>query len=179
MSNGKLSLETTLSKLSKDSRDGDAWTELFEAVSPFVLSVCHRTIGNQYDFAEDAAQEVFVRLARYCPFDRMNSTQQFYSYLRKLIRSVCSDMWARYPPKELPMDDTIPEPEAPDADEALARIIKEERLEQALSALSSDDQQLATLILEGYSLDEIKVILGVSYSTAGVRLHRLQKRING
>jgi len=65
--------------------------------------------------------------------------------------------------------DTAPESTASDN-----RLLPEEVLSLAGAAIEPDDKKLFNLLLEGRSLGEAAAQLGLSYSTAGVRLHRLR-----
>jgi DNA-binding CsgD family transcriptional regulator len=50
-------------------------------------------------------------------------------------------------------------------------------LREVLKALSPGEQQLLRWALDGVSLAEMARRLGLTYSTTGVRLHRLKKHV--
>ena len=49
--------------------------------------------------------------------------------------------------------------------------------ERALRELNANDLALGTWIHDGFSVSEIAEKLGTTYTAAGVRVHRLKKRL--
>ena len=52
-----------------------------------------------------------------------------------------------------------------------------EWLAMSLRGLSSVDREILSLTIQGYSLSDLAEATGLSYTNAGVRLHRLRKRL--
>src|SRR5215467_4150923 len=74
-------LNKVLVRLARQRRDQEAWGELYVRMWPFVLAQNYRCLGGRRDLAEDAAQDVFFRLIRYCAFEHLEDPVDFYAYL--------------------------------------------------------------------------------------------------
>lgn len=156
-----------------------AWKELYVSWWPYVLAQVARELRGQRWLAEEAAQEVFLRLVRYCPFDDLGGDPAaFRAYLRTVCRNTARTclrrIWNR-PEIALPVggEELIESSEDLPGSEQEARDL----FEKALEDLSPDDRTLIRMLIDGESLPEIAGRLGVSYSAAAVRVHRLRRRI--
>jgi hypothetical protein len=56
-------------------------------------------------------------------------------------------------------------------------VIAQETLDEFMNQLDESDREMLRLSIEGYDLAEIADRLGLSYSNAGVRLHRSRERL--
>lgn len=148
---------------------------------PFVVATVYRRLASR-DRAtvEDAAQEVFLRLLRLRPFDRVPDPDAFRAYLWKM-----ADNAARTFNRKRRAEDAVRAAavEAAIGDETIAP--REEALELveamriARAALSPDDKRLLDVIVSGGSLGQAAAALGLSYANAGVRLHRIRRKLRG
>jgi RNA polymerase sigma-70 factor (ECF subfamily) len=141
------------------------------------MALNYRRFGGAHEVAEDASQEVFLRLVRYAPFERIKGAAAFYAYVRKVCANVAADyrlQIGRLREVQALEELTLEHPES----QRLDLSVEADRLkEELLSQLTDTDQRLAQLILEGFSLNEIAETLGIGYSSAGVRVHRLRQRM--
>jgi RNA polymerase sigma factor (sigma-70 family) len=158
-----------------------AWEALFAISWPTALATTHRILGGQLDLAEDAAQEAYQRLVRYCDFGKLTNGDAFLAYLQAVCRNVALDVRRQLSSSarqqsserigETPTADTHG---SLDPDESIRG---DELRRDLVHGLNEDDQRLFVLLLEEHSLAEIAAELGVSYSTAGVRVHRLRTKL--
>lgn len=167
-------LREALRALATDRHDEDAWRVLFQRAWPFMVAVCAR-LGADVHAAQEAAQESLIRIARYAPFDDLVEPDAFRAYARVVCRRIAH---ARYRKQganlllpidkfELASDDLDPE------QEASTRTL----LDTILRELEPHDQRLLQMTIAGYSLAEIARELTISDSAAGVRLHRIRRRL--
>src|SRR5436309_16103131 len=77
-----------LLRLAEARDDGDAWTALYTRFRPFVYALAYRRTSGSQDLAKDAAQEVFFRLIKYCPFRKLTDADDFRTYLAIVTRNV-------------------------------------------------------------------------------------------
>jgi RNA polymerase sigma factor (sigma-70 family) len=166
----------SLQVLALDRHDEDAWRVLFRHMWPFTVTVCGRLLGGDVDAAQEAAQESLARLARYAPFGDLQEPAAFRAYARTVCRRV---VHARYRERGatllvsiessevLASDDLDPEQEAG----------VKTLFESILAELDRDGQRLLRMTVAGYSLSEIARELGITYQAAGVRVHRVRKRL--
>jgi RNA polymerase sigma factor (sigma-70 family) len=128
--------------------------------------------------AEDAAQDVFLRLARYRPFADLRDVAAFRSYLYSMTQNVCrSYLRSVLSRPEVSLDDmlaTLPDAGLIDPEDTLAA---RDLLDGILGPLDDADRQIIRLLADGYGLPEIQEALGIGYSDAGVRVHRLRRRV--
>lgn len=76
-----------LQRLAADRRDADAWLVLFNREKNVVASLATRCLrGERANLIEDVTQEVFVRLALYCPFGKLSTGHDFHRYLKVVVR---------------------------------------------------------------------------------------------
>lgn len=167
-------LADILTQLRAAPADEEAWRQLHERLWPFVYGVVYRRLHGARTAAEDAAQEVFLRLARAMPFARMPEEGAFRAYVWKVADNVARTLRARLLREaEATESETLqsegPSPEA----EATARDV----LRALVSELDSTEIEMVRLLLEGHGLADIVSKTGLSYGVAGVRLHRLRRKL--
>jgi len=132
-----------------------------------VLRIALRLLNNPQD-AQDAAQEVFLRLYKH--LDRLDETRGYEPWLFRVTVNVCRDI-ARSRRRtigledvaELPLDPASP---LPDAYQDLARAQQREVVRRGLSCLG--EKERAAIVLrdvEGLSTREVAGILGTSEAT--------------
>ncbi len=127
-----------------------------------VYGLIYHTVQNRAE-AQDLTQEVFLRALR--SLDRYQQTgAPFHAYLTTIARNLLRDRWRRknYPTIDL---ENIPELPAGDPDPEQVALATADRhnLEQALSMLSGDYQEVVRLrILEARSSKETGLMMGRS-----------------
>ena len=83
----------TLGRTLAESIDNEsAWRQLYVVLWPRVLAVCKKRLHDTSFSAEQAAQEVFLRLLHYCPFDRAATSMHILEYAEKVAEDVCIDV---------------------------------------------------------------------------------------
>ena len=174
-------LSDLITRLAQNQDDADAWKLLYRQMWPFVMAVNYRMLRGVHDLAEDASQEVFMRLVMYRNEKIFKDSKTFRAYVRAMCVNVCRDQVKRilkngeHLQSELYDDlaeqteskQSSPEQDA-EADQLLAKI---------LGQLPEDEQKFVEFLIEGYKLPEIAKATGLTYSNAAVRLHRLRDKI--
>jgi RNA polymerase sigma factor (sigma-70 family) len=85
-------LESTLAILAKHPRDQMAWENLYRELWPWVMATMYRGLGAQRALAEEASQEVFMKLLRYARFDRQgHHAAQFRSFVKIVAAGILAD----------------------------------------------------------------------------------------
>jgi RNA polymerase sigma-70 factor, ECF subfamily len=128
-----------------------------------VLRVALRLLNNPQD-AQDAAQEVFLRLYKH--FADLDETRAYEAWLYRVTVNVCRDI-ARVRRRSVGLSD-VPEPAAPqpDAYHDAERAQQREFVRRGLGCLG--EKERAALVLrdvEGLSTREVAGILGSSENT--------------
>src|ERR1700722_8900956 len=84
-------LEEALAVLAVRPRDVKGWEELYCRLWPWVMAMTYRGLHGQRALAEDASQEVFMKLLRYARFTSEQSAAQFRSFVRIVTTGVLAD----------------------------------------------------------------------------------------
>lgn len=174
-------LEAVLARLAHSRADEDAWRVLYRQMRPFVYAAIYRRVGSSREPAEDGCQEVFIRLVRSCPFERLLDSDAFRRYVWRVADNVARDQ-ARRAARLNAVEVSMPEVETSDLGiQSSARIGEDldtrELLRHVVNIVGSADRKILWLTLQGKNLSEIAKSEGLSYSSAAVRLHRLRKRL--
>ena len=176
----KRELPSILAELTSSSTNGDAWTRLYHFLRPYVYGLLFRLLRGHRDLAEDLCQEVFLKLARYCPFKDLLDPLAFRSYLWTICRNTARSYLKRLQKSKLEAENTGAPPielgSATDP-EASSLLEAKETLAQILEKVEPVDAQILRSLIEGQSLSEIASHTGRKYSDVAVRLFRLRERL--
>jgi RNA polymerase sigma factor (sigma-70 family) len=154
------------------TRDEAAFTELFERHGRAVAGVCRRMLGHTQD-AEDAAQAVFLALARHAGAVRKQAS--LAAWLHGVAVRVCRKALARRARTRSPAP--TPEP-LPDPAEALSWVDARRAIDAALADLPESLRlPLVLCYLQGLTRDEAAERLGWSQPTFRGRLERGRERL--
>jgi RNA polymerase sigma factor (sigma-70 family) len=176
----RLPMADLLQRLARSPEDQHAWTALYHQLWPFVFAINYRLLRGRRELAEDLSQDVFLRLQRYCPFERLKKTEDFKAYVAVVCRNTCRNV-LRSARHELPLDeicdpDTL---ELPAAFDMAKQVEADDLLRDLIGCLGPEDRNLLRLILHGYGVWEIAERSGLGYSAAGVRVFRLRRKLAG
>jgi RNA polymerase sigma factor (sigma-70 family) len=171
-------IDSVLAELAIDRHDRDAWRSLFEMLWQRVKATTYYALSGRLDLAEDAAQEVFTRLLRYCDFGKFPDAASFHAYLRTVSRNAANDIrreaaWQTVDisEQEVELHRTFPAQSAED------RAAIAELFERIWQFLSEDERILARMISEGYTLAQIGQELHLTENAVSVRWFRLRSRV--
>ena len=120
----------------------------------------------------DLTQETFTRFLEYRALDRVESDQHALAYLITTCRNLAIERNGRA--LQIPMEGLIELDSIPSHEQLREPVVD---LERALLDLDEEGRTLAEWMREGLSVSEIARKLGISYTAAGVRIHRLKQRL--
>ncbi|MEO6707968.1 MAG: RNA polymerase sigma factor [Planctomycetota bacterium] len=152
--------------------DIDALEICYRSFGPRVQRLCRRLVGR--DQAEDAAQEVFVKVFEHAA--QFRGKARFSTWLYQVTLNHCLQRSERERLRKtlpLPIDQVAPWAEAP-----LRAIDDRDQVESWLAALN--DEQRAVIVLrelEGLDYREIAEVLGVPAGTVMSRLSRAREKL--
>lgn len=150
------------------ARSGDAlaFERIMLATEQRVVSIAWRMLGNSED-AQDAAQEVYLRVFKYLP--RFRTGEDFRGWLYRITINVCHDLARRKRStmttrlSEIDFGEEQPEFEDPGTDPE-AQTLRQQQLalvRRALHVLSTKERAALVLRdLEGLSTEEVARALG-------------------
>jgi RNA polymerase sigma-70 factor (ECF subfamily) len=157
--------------------DQEAFRHIVERYQGAVYNLAYRMLGDPEE-AEDAAQEIFVRLYR--QLGRYDPERKFSTWTLAIATNYCIDQLRRRRMQLVPLENIIPWARARDAGpegEALSRESRDE-VQRLLKQLP--EKYRAPLVLrywEDLSCAEIAEILGVPEGTIKTQIHRARKQL--
>lgn len=146
--------------------DSEAFGELVTLYENKILNYCYRMLGNWTD-AEDATQEVFVKLYRF--IGSFTGQSAFSTWLYKIASNVCLDYLRK---NKKHTSDTVSLHQQNAEGEEFLLNIEDKGLTPYESAQMSEAQRALALALEQLSEDQRKVVVlrdveGLSYEEIG------------
>lgn len=165
------------SQIKRNPKDERAWADLYTEFWPTVFAHSYRLLSGNHQEAREASHEVFVRLAKYCPFERIRSAEHLIGYLKASCYNVARDFYrqkSRYiqaPAEFFESHAGFVESQASIHDR-VGNI-----LDALLEALDPAERHLLRILIRGSSGREIAHELKISESSARIRIHRLRAKI--
>ena len=151
--------------------DVDALAQLVAEFGDLVYGTIYRLTANAAE-AEDAAQEVFIRLPRVVA-GFAGTVEQFPGWLRRIaVRAALMRLRSGRRRNEVSAESIAALVSRPD--DVLSRLT----IESALARLSVEHRTVFLLKeVEGYDHAEIAELLGISVANSEVRLHRARRQL--
>lgn len=173
------SVQTDEATLIREAHAGDqeAFRHIVERYQGAVYNLAYRMLGDAEE-AEDAAQEIFVRIYR--QLGRYDPARKFSTWTLAIATNYCIDQLRRRRMQLVPLENIIPWARAREAGpegEALSRESRDE-VQRLLKELP--EKYRAPLVLrywEDLSCAEIAEILGVPEGTVKTQIHRARKQL--
>lgn len=169
----------------REGSDGVAFSALVERFRERVWRVCWRLMGDEHD-AQDAAQEVFVRLF----FDRgkFAGKSRYATWLHGVAIRTClalrrsrSRRRRREAPESAGGGDTLPVQKHADARPSAAQAVDAAHdTARLLDGLDEEDRALVLMkFAEGHDYDELAEMFNASAGALRMRVSRIRERLAG
>lgn len=157
--------------------DQEAFCQLVERYQGAVFNLAYRMLGDAEE-AEDAAQEIFVRLYR--QLARYDAERKFSTWVLAIATNYCIDQLRRRRMQFVPLENIIPWARARDAGPEGAALDREAHDEVQLLLRRLPEKYRTVLVLrywEELSCAEIGSVLNVPEGTVKTQLHRARKAL--
>lgn len=150
--------------------DKQAFYSLYQQFVGRVYAICWRLLANRQK-AEDASQEVFIKIWQQLPQFRGDSS--FATWLHSIATRTAIDIWRQ--DKYLRLTDSSDEqPQL--AEQSLGCNSNELPLEQAIQRLPAQARAVFVLFaIEGYQHQEIATMLGIAEGTSKAQYFRARQ----
>jgi RNA polymerase sigma-70 factor, ECF subfamily len=150
--------------------DKQAFYSVYQQFIGRVYAVCWRLLANKQK-AEDASQEVFIKVWQQLPGFRGDSS--FATWLHSIATRTAIDLWRQE--KYLRLTDSSDEqPEL--SEQSVACSSDDAPLEQAIQRLPPQARAVFVLFaLEGYQHQEIATLLGIAEGTSKAQYFRARQ----
>lgn len=168
--------EELIAEAAREGSDGPAFVALMERHRDRVWRICYRLLGNEHD-AQDAAQEVFVRL--FVHRGKFAGRSRFSTWLHGLAVRTCLTLrrgrGRRLKRVGPAADETVME-QAADTRSPASRLGGD--VLQMLEVLGDEDRALLILkYAEGYSHEELAEMFDIGVSACKMRISRARERV--
>jgi RNA polymerase sigma factor (sigma-70 family) len=174
----ELSLKEILPALASCRADDLAWSRLYECTRTYIFRVSCCVLRSETHLADDATQEVFIRLARYCTFRHFEDPNAFLAYVRVVCRNVARTFVAQTRKRgELPLAVFVEQARSRDGNDRQLTLAEMRTTALKHLGTSAPNRAILELWLDGSSLPEIATEVGMTYGAAAVRLHRIRQTI--
>ncbi|HVX62751.1 MAG TPA: RNA polymerase sigma factor [Pirellulales bacterium] len=168
--------EELAAEAAREGSDGPAFCALVDRFRDRVWRLCFRLMGDSAD-AEDAAQEVFVRL--FLNRARFDGRSKYATWLHGVALRTCLTLRrtrGRRRRHEGPGGELVAGAQVAQRHAAPPGLSLD--LEQMLECLDEEDRALVILkYAENYSYEELAEIFGLSVSACKMRVSRARQRI--
>ncbi len=157
--------------------DQEAFRQLVERYQGAVYNLAYRMLGIPEE-AEDAAQEIFVRIYR--QLERYDPTRKFSTWTLVIATNYCIDQLRRRRMQLVPLENIIPWARDREAGPEAEALGQESRDEVQRLIRELPEKYRAPLVLrywEDLSCAEIAEILGVPEGTVKTQIHRARKAL--
>lgn len=164
-----------LRALRKSPKDADLWLQLFQILYPAIRYTAGRWTPNR-DVANEVTQITCVRLLESSALDSLKSEDEALAYARQAARNAAMDWWRKQRRREsveLSNQDSTAAIVDPAHDIWPDEWFRMD-LERLVGTLRHEDQILLRLMLLGMGTKEVAQHLGISYSAAAQRMHRVR-----
>jgi len=173
-----LSDEALAAQAAREGSDGAAFTALMERHREKVWRVCWRLMGSEHD-AEDAAQEVFVRL--FFERERFAGRSRYSTWLHGVAIRTCLTVRrsrSRRRRREESGGAECIDQEASREPEASAAVDAGHDITKLLADLDEEDRALVIMkFAEGHEYDELAEMFGSTPAALRMRVSRIRARL--
>ena len=165
--------DSIIEKLQRDPLNHELFSNWYRAEYPVFYFHALRLTGGDRQLAEDHCQDAIVAFVTRGGLQKVEGLQEARAYIRRAIVNKHIDA-LRKRRREDPLEiESRPVDKASPAD-SLAAV---QLFEALLGALGDDDQAILAMLIAGESLSDIAEVCDLSYSAAGVRVHRIRNLI--
>ena len=157
--------------------DQGAFRELVERYQGAVYNLAYRMLGDP-DEAEDAAQEIFVRVYR--QLARYDTERKFSTWVLAIATNYCIDQLRRRRVQLVPLENIVPWARAREAGPEREALDREARDEIQVLLRRLPEKYRAVLVLrywQDLSCAEIGEVLHVPEGTVKTQLHRARQAL--
>ena len=158
-------IRTAIQRLAGNDRDSRAWNDLYRGLYPFLFATLFRIFRANGFLAEEAVQEVMIRLLRSFDFGTPSVTvASLMDYLKRTLRSVASDILSKekWSERQEPLEGVDPSRFSSDWGSPETNVIFGDLFDKLKGDLSPRDGQVLEMLVAGYSVDRIAKSLNIS-----------------
>lgn len=170
--------EQLAAQAAREGSDGVAFTALIDRYREKVWRVCWRLMGTQHD-AEDAAQEVFVRL--FFERGKFAGLSTYSTWLHGVAIRTCLTLRrsrVRRRRREEPGTDEQMANEADSSSQATAAVDASHDIHKLLHDLDEEDRALVLMrFAEGHDYDHLAEMFGTTAGACRMRISRIRERL--
>lgn len=170
--------EELAAQAAREGSDGAAFTALMDRYREKVWRVCWRLMGSEHD-AEDAAQEVFVRL--FFERGKFAGRSTYSTWLHGVAIRTCLMLRrsrSRRRRREDATDDVLIQTQPDAKPEAAAAVDASHDIRKLLEALDEEDRALVLMrFAENHDYEALAEMFGTSAGACRMRISRIREKL--
>lgn len=147
--------------------------EIFEQHYPKVLRLCRGYFNGNTDIADDAAQEIFMKVWEH--LDSFRGDSEVSTWIYRIAVNTCLVLLRKDKAKKEILTEKIPvmadENDSAEKEEKLAKMYS------CIQKLEEVNRMIILMVLENTGYDEIAQVVGISEENVRVRIHRIKKSL--
>ncbi|MFA5504047.1 MAG: sigma-70 family RNA polymerase sigma factor [Vulcanimicrobiota bacterium] len=171
-------LQYAIEDIRDDPLNEKAWADFYKHLRPRVAGILYRVGVGDREEIKDLCQIVFTRFIEYSPWNRnwrsLPDSREIVAYFAVVAKNTARTVYSKA--KEISQA-SIDDITVPDSQLVEEQILSQQSVFKTIGDLNSEESELFFLLVEGYKLPEIANLLKISYSNAGVRVHRLREKL--
>lgn len=149
------------------------FNEIFGQHYPKVLRLCKGYFNGDTDIANDAAQEIFMKVWEH--LDSFRGDSQVSTWIYRIAVNTCLVLLRKNKAKKEVLTEKIPvtavENDSAEKEEKFAKMYS------CIQKLEEVNRMIILMVLENTGYDEIAQIIGISEENVRVRIHRIKKSL--
>lgn len=149
------------------------FNEIFEQYYPKVLRLCKGYFNGDTGIANDAAQEIFMKVWEH--LDSFRGDSQISTWIYRIAVNTCLVLLRKNKAKKEVLTGEIPvvavENDSAEKEEKFARMYS------CIQKLEEVNRMIILMVLENTGYDEIAQVIGISEENVRVRIHRIKKSL--
>lgn len=159
-------------RFQRDPDDRQAFAEWYRETYPAVFMTAYRVALGNRATAEDLSHEAIVAFVTRGGLRKVMDEHGALAYLKRAVTNGYIDaLRAR-------KHEIDAEPPEPAADSYIPELVElSQEYDALVETLDESDRELLRMIIAGHTLPEIAGAFAISYSAAGVRVHRIKNKI--
>lgn len=174
----RLADEELAAQAAREGSDGAAFTALMDRYREKVWRVCWRLMGSEHD-AEDAAQEVFVRL--FFERGKFAGRSTYSTWLHGVAIRTCLTLRrsrSRRRRREDATDDVLIQAQPDAQPEASAAVDASHDIRKLLEGLDEEDRALVLMrFAENHEYDALAEMFGTTAGACRMRISRIREKL--
>ncbi len=151
----------------------EQFNQIFQEHYPKVFRLCKGYFNGDEYFADDATQEVFIKVWE--KLEQFRNESSISTWIFRITVNTCLLYLRKEKTKKEVSTDSFPILQIDDYSEE--KEVKLKKMYECIQKLDETGKMIILMVLEGIDYDKISEVVGISEETLRVRIHRIKKSL--